>query len=81
MLTCNEIAGLVASEDGTTSGWRRRLGMWVHLLMCKTCRRYKAQVEAISAAARQRRESPPDDDALELLQDRIFGEDSSEKQK
>ena len=79
MLTCKEIVGLVASEDGTDPGWRKRLGIWVHLLMCETCRRYKAQVEAIRAAARQRREAPPDDDALERLQGRILGEDSSDK--
>lgn len=52
MLSCKEVAHLVASDEFEESGWMTRLSVRIHLLMCVHCRRYVAQVQAIGTAAR-----------------------------
>ncbi len=52
MLTCQEVSRAIASDEFATAGWRRRLSIKFHLLMCRHCRRYSRQIEAIGSAAR-----------------------------
>jgi len=52
MLTCQEVSRSIASDELATAGWRRRWSIKFHLLMCRQCRRYSRQIEAIGSAAR-----------------------------
>ena len=53
MLTCKEVSTAVASEDLARLSWQKRIGVRLHLLMCRHCRRYAAQLAAIGNAARR----------------------------
>ena len=53
MLTCKEVSHALASEEPGSSGWRNRLSVKLHLLMCRHCRRYSRQIQAVGDAARQ----------------------------
>lgn len=46
---CEEVARRLASEDGTE---RTGLGVRLHLMMCRHCRRYRDQLRQIREAAR-----------------------------
>ncbi len=52
MLSCQEVSRSIASDELATAGWRRRLSIRFHLLMCRHCRRYSRQIEAIGSASR-----------------------------
>ena len=54
MIHCEEVARIVASGQLADSALGRRLGIRFHLLMCRHCRRFVAQLSAIDAAARKR---------------------------
>ncbi len=53
MLSCKEVARLIASGELAAAGWRRRLVVRFHLAMCRYCRRYAAQLRAIAEATRK----------------------------
>lgn len=63
MLKCNEVSRLAASEEIAQAGFLRRLEFRMHLMMCRHCRSYVRQVEAIGAAARRVFGSAADDDS------------------
>jgi anti-sigma factor ChrR (cupin superfamily) len=52
MMTCQEVSTLVSSGDLHGSPLATRLGVAVHLAMCRHCRAFRRQVHAIGAAAR-----------------------------
>ena len=52
MLACKEVTRIVAAEELDEAGWNRRLAVRLHLLMCRHCRRYAAQLRAVGKAAR-----------------------------
>lgn len=51
-MTCRETSRLVA-EDALGATLSQRLGMRLHLLMCRYCRQYRSQLRAMGAAARK----------------------------
>lgn len=51
MLTCRDAARLLA-QDGIGASRTDRVGLRFHLLMCRFCRRYKAQLGAIGEGCR-----------------------------
>ncbi len=51
MPNCKEVAGILASDGLDGAPWTRRLSVRFHLMMCRHCRRYAAQLRAIGAAA------------------------------
>jgi len=53
MMTCKEVSAAVASEALPRLSWRKRIGIQLHLLMCRHCRRYAAQLAAIGSAVRR----------------------------
>jgi len=53
MLTCQDVSRSIAADELTTAGWHRRVSIRFHLLMCRHCRRYSRQIEAIGAATRR----------------------------
>ena len=73
MPSCKEVARLIASEELVDAGRSKRALVRIHLLMCRHCRRYAAQLRAIGAAARGRWDtSPADRQALEKLESSIL---------
>ena len=52
MLSCKEVTRKIASDEFTEAGWRERLAVRLHVLLCRHCRRYMAQLHAIGAVAR-----------------------------
>ena len=57
MLNCKEIGRLIASDELADAVWSDRALVRLHLLMCRDCRGYAAQLRAIGAAARDRSDS------------------------
>ncbi len=53
MMTCKEVTAAVASDDLLRRSWRERLGVRLHLMMCRHCRRYVAQLRSIADAVRK----------------------------
>ena len=74
MLTCKEVASLISSDGLERCGWRYRLQVRLHLLMCRYCRRYAAQIRAVNAAARRLFETTtPDRETVTRLEGSILG--------
>ena len=44
MLTCKEVAALASKALDTRLAWSERLGMRMHLLLCRMCSRYIEQL-------------------------------------
>ena len=73
MLNCKEIARLIASDELADAAWSRRALVRLHLLRCRDCRGYAAQLRAIGAAARDRWDSGvADRAAFEKLESSIL---------
>ena len=65
MVTCKDVARLLAQDEMGASR-AERVGSRVHLLMCRFCRRYKAQLGALGKGCREQFGSAADED-LEVL--------------
>lgn len=73
VVNCEEVSRLIASDEAAQTGWRQRVAIRFHLLMCRHCRRYARQLEQIGRAARQiLSDSSPDEDARNRLRDSIL---------
>ena len=73
MLSCKEVARLVASEEPVDTGWLTRASVRLHQLRCRHCRGYAAQLRSIGTAARYRWDTRPADiPALERLEHSIL---------
>ncbi len=65
---------MVASDELAAAGWARRLSVRLHLLMCRHCTRYAAQLRAIGASARKAlHPSEPPRATLQRLERGILG--------
>jgi anti-sigma factor RsiW len=53
MLRCKDVAELVASDAWRGPPLTRRLGVLLHLAMCRQCRAYVRHLRRIGTAARQ----------------------------
>lgn len=75
MLRCDEVTRLHATDAIRTAGWRTRLSARIHLLMCRSCRRYVRELAAIGDAVRGLLNDAPDDaESSEALLRRVFPE-------
>ncbi len=73
MPNCKEVARLIASDELADAVWLDRALVGLHLMMCRHCKGYAAQLRAIGAAARDRSDSDVADRAtLEKLQSSIL---------
>ncbi len=73
MLSCREVARLIASDELVDLGWLDRILVRLHLVRCHHCRRYAAQLRAISTAALERGGfGPADLQALKRLERTIL---------
>ena len=57
MPNCKEVSRLIASDELADAGWLNRALVRLHLLKCRDCGAYAAQLRAIGAAARDRWDS------------------------
>lgn len=72
MLKCKESSRLIASDEVLGASRSRRFAVWIHLLMCRHCRAYAAQLRAIAAATREMVQSTlPDPESLAKLEQSI----------
>ena len=53
MLKCKEVTQLVASGEIDQAAWPKRLELRLHLLMCRYCRLYAAQLRKLGDLARR----------------------------
>ena len=75
MLNCKEVARVIASDELADAVWLNRALVGLHLLMCRHCKCYAAQLRAIGAAARGRWDlGVGDREAFEKLQSSILEE-------
>ena len=51
MMTCREVSTVIARGELATAPWTERLAVRVHLAMCRHCRAFRRQVEAMARAA------------------------------
>ena len=73
MPNCKAVARLIASDELAAAAWSDRALVRLHLLMCRHCRGYAAQLRAIGAATRDRFDlSVVDQAAFEQLQSSIL---------
>jgi hypothetical protein len=54
MMHCRDVTRLIAREELGRAGLLRRAAVRFHLLMCRHCGAYAAQLRAIGRAARER---------------------------
>lgn len=52
MMTCKEVSTLVSMEQVDEAPLARRFGVWLHLMMCRHCRRFRRQLVRIGRIAR-----------------------------
>jgi predicted anti-sigma-YlaC factor YlaD len=52
MITCHDVSTLVSTEGLPEAPLVRRLGVRMHLAMCRHCRAFRRQVATIARAAR-----------------------------
>ena len=72
MLNCKEVSESISSERFRDAGWRHRLAAHVHIFLCRQCRRYKAQIEAIGFAAREVARNEDEGATLGRLENQIL---------
>ncbi len=69
MVNCKEIARILGADELADAGLSERARVRLHLLFCRHCRRYAAQIETIGAAGRELwSECPEDREALDRLE-------------
>ena len=73
MPNCQEVARLIASEELADATWLSGALVRLHLLRCRDCAGYAAQLRAIGAAARDRWDSGvPDNASFDKLESSIL---------
>lgn len=53
MYRCSEVVRLISSDEYLTASALKKLGIRLHLAMCKNCERYARQLRALAAALRK----------------------------
>lgn len=74
MMTCKEVSTLMSTGSLDDAPWTTRLAVRLHLSMCRHCRAFKRQLEALARAARTlsaSRESELQDDFEATLSERL----------
>lgn len=52
MMTCHDVSTLVSTGGLPDAPFVRKLGVRIHLAMCRHCRAFRRQIETIARAAR-----------------------------
>ena len=72
MLRCRQVTTIVASDGLSDAGPWLRLRIRLHLMMCRHCARYAAQIRAIGVLVRERFPSSDEPSTVADLQRRIL---------
>ena len=76
MRNCKSIARLHGTDEISEASLATRIGVRLHLIMCRNCRRYASQLRALGRAARfARKHDQRDTNALRRLEDSILDPD------
>jgi predicted anti-sigma-YlaC factor YlaD len=77
MLSCKEASYLASKALDGTLTWRERMGLKLHLSMCRLCRRYAGDIKNLRAALRRAGK-----DGIEMLPEQVkLSEHSRERIK
>lgn len=52
MMTCKDVSTLLSTGGLDDAAWGTRMAVRLHLSMCRHCRAFKRQLEALASAAR-----------------------------
>ena len=52
MYRCSEVVRLISTDEFASAGFFKKLGIRLHLMMCRHCARYFRQLRALGAALR-----------------------------
>ena len=77
MLKCHEVMLKVSSDEFREAKWPARAGLRFHLMMCRHCRAYAKQLQAIGKLARNAWHQDPS--TLERLGQRILSQFESKE--
>lgn len=73
MLNCKEVSRIVASDELASSSALKRMRVHMHLFICRKCRKYADQIQAINRVAKERfRGFVTDGETLERLEKEIL---------
>lgn len=74
MPTCREVTRMIASGGLAEASARQRLGVRLHAMLCRHCRRYARQMRAIGMAARKVLARPSGEhESVERLRKALLG--------
>jgi len=59
MLTCKEVSKLLSQAQDESPGFRARLNLRLHLMLCDGCTNFQKQLEFMRAALRRYRDRDP----------------------
>ena len=73
MLRCRDVTELVGTDAVARASLRTRLGVQLHLLMCRHCRAYVRSLRQLAATARRlaTAEAPPSDARADAILDAV----------
>jgi len=60
MLRCQDVAEQTSDYVDGTLTWRRRVAIWLHMMLCDACHRYMRQMRATIGLLRTMGEHPLD---------------------
>jgi hypothetical protein len=70
--SCREVTKWIASDEYLAAGFFKKLGIRIHLTLCRHCCRYRDQLRALAAAVRKTPGPPPPSEACKTrILDRI----------
>ena len=75
MPSCKEVSRLVSESMEMKLPLRKRIGLWIHLSMCRLCKGFARQLRVIQAAAKEHGESEDDTS----LADATLSDDARER--
>ncbi len=75
MPSCKDVSRLVSESMETKLTLRKRIGLWMHLSMCRLCRGFARQLWVIQTAAKEHGESKDDTS----LADATLSDDARER--
>lgn len=52
MLTCKETSHLISKKLDSRLAWHENLGLWLHISLCRLCRRYSHDVKKMRSVMR-----------------------------
>ncbi len=70
MLSCSQVTRAIASDEYLTEGFFQRLGIRMHLAMCRHCSRYFRQLRALARMFRETGTEVPTSE-VQAARDRI----------